>query len=130
MNRYRNGAAKGDVFFGPDGPVIGEIAARLSGGYMSGWTFPLSSGIELTRAALRIAMGLPVPALEARVRHTAAERAVISIDGTVEGVEGLAEAAAALGNLHRQAEIAHAVRRLGELAVDLAGHFEGLVRVP
>ncbi|TFG65038.1 MAG: ATP-grasp domain-containing protein, partial [Spirochaetales bacterium] len=48
-----NGAAKGDVKLSPEGPVIGEIAARLSGGYMSGWTYPYASGVPLTEAALR-----------------------------------------------------------------------------
>jgi len=33
-----NGAAKGDLKLTPKGPMVGEIAARLSGGYMSGWT--------------------------------------------------------------------------------------------
>jgi biotin carboxylase len=54
-----NGAAKGDIKLTPRGAMIGEIAARLSGGYMSGWTFPLSSGVDVTGAALNIAVGLP-----------------------------------------------------------------------
>ena len=54
-----NGAAKGDIKLTARGPMVGEIAARLSGGYMSGWTFPLSSGVEVTEAALNIAVGLP-----------------------------------------------------------------------
>mgnify|MGYP002388944453 CR=1 FL=1 len=53
-----NGAAKGDIKLTSRGPMVGEIAARLSGGYMSGWTFPLASGVEVTRAALRVAAGL------------------------------------------------------------------------
>jgi biotin carboxylase len=53
-----NGSAKGDIKLSPRGPVVGEIAARLSGGYMSGWTFPYASGIDVTRSALRIAVGL------------------------------------------------------------------------
>ena len=40
------GAAKGDIKLTSNGtvfkPMIGEIAARLSGGYMSGWTYPYS----------------------------------------------------------------------------------------
>ncbi|MFP4011158.1 MAG: ATP-grasp domain-containing protein, partial [Spirochaetaceae bacterium] len=42
----RNGAAKGDIFLTDNGPMVGEVAARLSGGYMSGWTYPYSSGVE------------------------------------------------------------------------------------
>jgi biotin carboxylase len=86
------GAAKGDIKLTPHGPMIGEIAARLSGGYMSGWTFPLSSGVEVTEAALDIAVGLTPHDLRPRFERVCAERAIISIPGTVEVVEG-AEAA-------------------------------------
>lgn len=115
------GAAKGDVFLVPPGiappwlisraqknrvetrhagtdterpedfVVIGEIAARLSGGYMSGWSYPLSRGFEPTRAALRIAVGRdPGPIAEIRHRY-AAERAIVSIPGQIERIEGVAE---------------------------------------
>jgi len=87
-----NGAAKGDIKLTPSGPMVGEIAARLSGGYMSGWTFPLSSGVEVTEAALDIAVGLPPVDLRPRLRRTCAERALISIPGTVAEVSGVEEA--------------------------------------
>ncbi len=82
----KNGVAKGDVFFGPHGPVIGEIAARLSGGYMSGWTFPAASGIDLTRQALRLALGRPCTSLEPRWHKTSVERAFVSIPGIVKQI--------------------------------------------
>lgn len=87
-----NGAAKGDIKMTPRGPMIGEIAARLSGGYMSGWTFPLSSGVEVTEAAMNIAVGNPPGDLSPRYHRTCAERAFISIPGTVEQVWGLEDA--------------------------------------
>lgn len=87
-----NGAAKGDVKMSAGGPVVGEIAARLSGGYMSGWTFPYSSGLEVTRGALRIALGMDPGDLLPRFSGVSAERAWISIPGTVERVSGLREA--------------------------------------
>jgi biotin carboxylase len=87
----RNGAAKGDIRITRDGPAVGEIAARLSGGYMSGWTFPLASGVEVTEAALNIAVGLPPGDLEPRYTAFSAERAFISIPGRVLTVEGLPE---------------------------------------
>jgi biotin carboxylase len=87
-----NGAAKGDIKVTPAGPKVGEIAARLSGGYMSGWTFPLSSGVEVTEAAMNIALGLPPGDLTPRMRRVSAERALISIPGIVEAVEGEEEA--------------------------------------
>ncbi len=88
-----NGAAKGDIKLTPAGSMVGEIAARLSGGYMSGWTFPFSSGVEVTGAALNIAVGLPPGDLKPKKRDVSAERAVISIPGIVERIEGENEAA-------------------------------------
>ena len=92
-----NGAAKGDMILTPGGPMVGEIAARLSGGYMSGWTYPLASGVEVTAAAMNIAVGLPPGDLEPRWHRTCAERALISIPGIVAGVHGEGEARAIPG---------------------------------
>jgi biotin carboxylase len=86
------GAAKGDIKLTPEGPVIGEIAARLSGGYMSGWTYPYSSGVEVTGAALNIAVGLPPEGLRPLAGRTSAERAFISIPGVISSIEGVSAA--------------------------------------
>jgi biotin carboxylase len=91
------GAAKGDIKVTPQGAMIGEIAARLSGGYMSGWTFPLSSGVDVTGAALNIAVGLPPGDLAPRVKRVSAERAFISLPGTVREVRGADRARAVEG---------------------------------
>jgi len=85
------GAAKGDVKVTRQGPFIGEIAARLSGGYMSGWTYPLASGVEVTAAALNIAVGLPPGDLRPRHERCSAERAFISIPGVVAEMTGPSE---------------------------------------
>ncbi|MDR0456269.1 MAG: ATP-grasp domain-containing protein [Treponema sp.] len=82
------GAAKGDIKLTPRGPMIGEIAARLSGGYMSGWTYPYSSGVEPIRAAILAAAGRKPENLAPLKTWTSAERAFISIPGTVKAVSG------------------------------------------
>ncbi len=87
----REGAAKGDVKLTSQGPMIGEIAARLSGGYMSGWTYPYATGIALSDAALSIAVGENPFPLTASRDWTSAERAFISIPGKLERVIGLDE---------------------------------------
>ncbi len=93
------GAAKGDIKYCPERgeAVVGEIAARLSGGYMSGWTYPYASGIDLTREALLLCVGRE--AVDGAPRTgvkdmgwTSAERAFISIPGRVAWVEGRADA--------------------------------------
>lgn len=100
------GAAKGDIKLTKRGPMIGEIAARLSGGYMSGWTYPYAADFALTQEVLRIACGeipeellarrLPVKVecagtkvFEIPCKYTCAERAWISIPGRVVSISGL-----------------------------------------
>lgn len=92
-----NGAAKGDIKRSSRGSVVGEIAARLSGGYMSGWTFPLASGVPLTQAALTLAVGRIPVSLEPSRKRSAAERAFISVPGRVLRIEGEAAARARPG---------------------------------
>lgn len=92
-----DGAAKGDVKLTAKGPMIGEIAARLSGGYMSGWTYPYASGVEPTRGALSIALGEKPAGLEPVRNWTCAERAFISIPGTVAALRGTEAARAVPG---------------------------------
>ena len=82
------GAAKGDIKLTSQGPMIGEIAARLSGGYMSGWTYPYSSGAYPIKAAILAAMGRKPAGLTPIKNHTSAERAFISIPGTVSAIYG------------------------------------------
>jgi biotin carboxylase len=87
-----NGAAKGDIKLTPRGIMIGEIAARLSGGYMSGWTYPYASGVLPTRGAIQIALGQKPDELEPKKSWTCAERAFISIPGKVRSIYSLDEA--------------------------------------
>jgi hypothetical protein len=93
------GAAKGDIKLTSNGPMIGEIAARLSGGYMSGWTYPYSSGVEPIRAAILMAMGRAPGELGPSKNWTCAERAFISIPGTVKSIHGLEAARANVKDL-------------------------------
>jgi hypothetical protein len=90
------GAAKGDIKLCSNTagsqvsqPMVGEIAARLSGGYMSGWTYPYASGVEVTRGAIQAALGLQPQGLTPSRNWTCAERAFISIPGKVRTIRGL-----------------------------------------
>ncbi len=83
------GAAKGDIKLSPAGPVVGEIAARLSGGYMSGWTYPYAAGVQATAAALNLAVGLAAGDLAPRWAMASAERAFVSIPGRIERLSGV-----------------------------------------
>ena len=101
-----NGAVKGDILVRNGKAFVGEIAARLSGGYMSGWTVPYSCSLDITAAALTLALGdsprlhtcgkdfFVVP-LKQNCPFVSAERAWISIPGQVASVSGLEAARAA-----------------------------------
>lgn len=109
-----SGAAKADIKYTKKGPMIGEIAGRLSGGYMSGWTYPYASDLNLTEQAVKISCGMiPCELIEKRIpvdyeccgnsknskppfdlfevicNKTSAERAWISIPGTVKYIENI-----------------------------------------
>ncbi|WP_168203368.1 ATP-grasp domain-containing protein [Oceanispirochaeta crateris] len=86
------GAAKGDIKLTSRGVMIGEIAARLSGGYMSGWTFPYASGVSLVEEGMRLSMGLKPVNLKATESNTSSERAFISIPGRIQDIHYLEEA--------------------------------------
>ena len=86
------GAVKGDIKLTPKGPAIGEIAGRLSGGFMSGWTYPYCSGIDLTSAALDLCVGIRPKSLKPVSARIAAERAWISVPGKIAAVSGLDKA--------------------------------------
>lgn len=87
------GAAKGDIKYShAKGAMVGEIAARLSGGFMSGWTFPYSSGVNLTESAVKIACGKSPGSLSPSLDNVSAERAALSIPGIISSIEGIGEA--------------------------------------
>ena len=110
------GAAKADIKYTDKGPMIGEIAGRLSGGYMSGWTYPYASELNLTKQGILVATGkkpeellsraqkvnytpselcknlsAPYELYEVPCKCTSAERAWMSIPGTVEYIENIKE---------------------------------------
>jgi biotin carboxylase len=86
-------AAKGDIKHCPSrgGAFVGEIAARLSGGYMSGWTYPYASGVDVTREALELCVGRESPPARPDRGWSSAERAFISAPGRVRAVLGTQE---------------------------------------
>lgn len=81
-----NGVAKGDMKLSKRGAVVGEIAARLSGGFMSGWTYPYASSIDLTKKAIKLALGQEVSLDDTDMGYTSAERAIYSIPGVVKEI--------------------------------------------
>ena len=86
------GYAKGDIKITKKGAMIGELAARLSGGFMSAYTYPLSTGVDLMRAAIEISLGQEPANLEPVMNRVAIERAIITRPGIVRKICGLEDA--------------------------------------
>ncbi len=86
------GAAKGDIKITPDGPKIVEIAARLSGGWMSAYTYPLSTGVNLYKAAIQVALGEKPADLKPKTALISAERSLLPAPGKILSIRGVEEA--------------------------------------
>lgn len=86
------GAAKGDIKVTKDGAKIGEIAARLSGGFMSAYTYPYSSGVNLIHNAIDIALGMAPHDLKPLRNWVSIEKALIPEAGIITNIFGIDEA--------------------------------------
>jgi biotin carboxylase/isopentenyl diphosphate isomerase/L-lactate dehydrogenase-like FMN-dependent dehydrogenase len=91
------GAAKGDIKITESGAMVGEIASRLSGGFMSAYTYPYSTGVNLIQSAINIAMGDPPGDLTEKLHRVSVERAIIPGSGVVRTIEGIEEAVSIKG---------------------------------
>jgi len=86
------GAAKGDIKLTKKGPMIGELAARLSGGFMSAYTYPYATGVNLIRAAINVALGDPPGDLKPKFNRVAFEKAIIPNPGYILGIRDMDKA--------------------------------------
>jgi len=89
------GVVKGDVVLGPEGPVIIEIAARLSGGDFSESLVPLGTGVNYVEAVIRLAIGErpDVKALHPKCHQVVANRYFFAPPGVLKEVRGLHQVA-------------------------------------
>jgi biotin carboxylase len=94
-----HGTVKGDIVVGPEGPMVIELAARLSGGYFCTHEIPLATGVNFVRAAIELALGeSPDPeTLRPKWSRGVAQRWLFPAPGTVVAVRGAAEVATGEG---------------------------------
>ncbi|MCB1189504.1 MAG: alpha-hydroxy-acid oxidizing protein [Leptospiraceae bacterium] len=86
------GAGKGDIKVTKNGVMVGEIAARLSGGFMSAYTYPFSTGINLNKAAIQISLGEEPEDLEPKFQKVSIERALLANPGKLLSISGVEQA--------------------------------------
>lgn len=87
------GVFKADTIWTAAGPRILEVTARLSGGFDSQYTTPLSTGRNFIRAAMRLAVGFPLDSsdLQKKWSRYAAAWAAFPSPGMVDRIEGIEE---------------------------------------
>lgn len=97
----QTGAAKGDIrvryeFEGNKKIAkgyVGEIASRLSGGFMSAYTYPYSSGINLMNIMMKVALGEKNIKIEPKWKQYSCELGLISnMQGKLKEIEGFYDA--------------------------------------
>ena len=143
-----NGPSYTQVLVGPDGPRVGELAARLGGGH-DAELCRVALGVDLNGEALSAALGEDVPATAlspvAKVGG-ACVRFLVAPPGELREVTGVEEAFALegirgiriyrrpghrFGGLRRGADRAGAVLAVGDSrdeALERAGRAEGIIR--
>ncbi len=87
----REGPTYTQIRFGPDGPRVMELAARLGGGH-DAELCEAALGIDLNALALGAALGRSVSIPPARPAGGACVRFLVAPPGRLEAVEGLTEA--------------------------------------
>jgi biotin carboxylase len=94
-----HGTMQADLAIGPRGPVLLELAARLSSGYACTHEIPLAAGVNFVELAIRLALGETVDAGDVRPRWSQAvvQRFLFPTPGTVVSVQGAMEAAVGEG---------------------------------
>lgn len=101
-----NGPSHTEIKVTADGPKIVEIGARLGGDCITTHLVPLSTGIDMVEASIRIALG-EKPDLNPRWSKGSAIRYLKTEVGTIRAIRGVEDAAAVPGVV--QTSIVHGV---------------------
>ncbi|MHB1400190.1 MAG: ATP-grasp domain-containing protein [Trichloromonadaceae bacterium] len=93
------GPAKADMILTDQGPMILEMPARLSGGFHSQYTTPLSTGKDPITAVMKMAMGeaLDNRLLVAKQKRTSICAGIFPEPGIIKSISGIQEAQALPG---------------------------------
>ena len=97
-----------------DGPKIVEVGARLAGDCMTTHLVPLSTGVDMVKAVINIALGEPVDFMPKYNKGSCIRYYMKPVVGKIKAFEGLDKAAAVEGI--RQVTM---VKKVGDMAVEL-----------
>ncbi len=91
-----NSPAHVEIMLTPDGPKMVELGARMGGGCITTHLVPLSTGIDMIKAVMDIAMG-EEPDLTPKFNKGSALRHITGLKGQIDSISGLDEATAIPG---------------------------------
>lgn len=86
-----NSPAHVEIMVTKDGPKMVELGSRMGGGCITTHLVPLSTGIDMIRSVMDLALGME-PDLEPKFDKGSALRHIVGVEGVIESVEGLDEA--------------------------------------
>ena len=87
----KNGAGHAEIILTDEGPKMVEIGARMGGGCITTHLVPLSTGIDMTKAAIQLSLG-ETPSIAPKFNKGAAIRFIIPPAGEVISISGVDEA--------------------------------------
>lgn len=87
-----NGPAHAEIILTDEGPKMVEIGARMGGGCITTHLVPLSTGINMTKATIDVAMG-DEPDITPKFEKGSAIRFILPPNGKVKSIKGGEEAA-------------------------------------
>lgn len=109
----QNGPSHTEIKVTSEGPKIVEIGARLGGDNITTHLVPLSTGVDMVEACIRIALG-EIPDLESKFAKASAVRYFDLSSGLIEKIDGVEEAEQLEGI--KQISIVHGI---GENSVEI-----------
>jgi len=68
----KNGSIKGDLVMTSEGPVVIEVAARLSGGFFCTDQIPKAVGVDLVKQTIKISLGMKIDVSELEPKNLCA----------------------------------------------------------
>lgn len=85
------GTVKGDIVLSQNGPIIIELAARLSGNYLSTHDIPMTYGVDIVSAMIKTALGFEINESELLPKHRRylGTRYFFPSPGKIKQIEGI-----------------------------------------
>ena len=117
-----NGASHTEIMVTKEGPKVVELGARLGGDSITTHLVPISTGVDMVKACIRIALG-EAPNVDALWQKGAAVRYFQTEEGMIKEIRGLQEARGLLGV--QKVQVVHGIgEQVGAVknSVDRAGY--------